>query len=80
MRTVPPRLAFIDALKAIASQLIVLHHLSYALRYAQDVMLLHEGRSAYQGPISGLSEHDLSQAYGIKVRLQRIDGQPHVLF
>lgn len=60
--------------------LIVLHHLSYALRYAQDVMLLHEGRSAYQGPISGLSEHDLSQAYGIKVRLQRIDGQPHVLF
>lgn len=29
MRTAPPRLAFIDALKAIASQLIVLHHLAF---------------------------------------------------
>jgi peptidoglycan/LPS O-acetylase OafA/YrhL len=29
MRTVTPRLAFIDALKAIASQLIVLHHLAF---------------------------------------------------
>ena len=29
MRTVPTRLAFIDALKAIASQLIVLHHLAF---------------------------------------------------
>ena len=29
MRTEPTRLAFIDALKAIASQLIVLHHLAF---------------------------------------------------
>ena len=29
MRTAPTRLAFIDALKAIASQLIVLHHLAF---------------------------------------------------
>lgn len=29
MRTAAPRLAFIDALKAIASQLIVLHHLAF---------------------------------------------------
>lgn len=29
MRTAPQRLAFIDALKAIASQLIVLHHLAF---------------------------------------------------
>jgi peptidoglycan/LPS O-acetylase OafA/YrhL len=29
MRTAPSRLAFIDALKAIASQLIVLHHLAF---------------------------------------------------
>ena len=29
MLTAPPRLAFIDALKAIASQLIVLHHLAF---------------------------------------------------
>ncbi|WP_291440221.1 ABC transporter ATP-binding protein [Desulfovibrio sp.] len=60
--------------------LIVLHHLSYALRYAQDAMLLHQGRSAYQGPTPALNEHDLSRVYGIPVRLQHIDGQPHVLF
>lgn len=60
--------------------LIVLHHLSYALRYAQDAMLLHQGRPAYQGPSKDLGEHDLSRVYGIPVRLQRINGQPHVLF
>lgn len=59
---------------------IVLHHLSYALRYAQHAMLLHQGRPAYQGPASELNEHDLSRVYGIAVRLQTIDGQPHVLF
>ncbi len=59
---------------------IVLHHLSYALRYTQHALLLHQGRPAYQGPTSGLSEHDLGRAYGIAVRLQTIDGQPHVLF
>ena len=60
--------------------LIVLHHLSYALRYAQDAMLLHQGRPAYRGPSKDLGEHDLSRVYGIPVRLQRINGQPHVLF
>ena len=60
--------------------LIVLHHLSYALRYAQDGMLLHHGRAAYQGLTRGLSEDDLSRVYGIPVRLQSIEGQPHVLF
>ncbi|OXS28209.1 MAG: hypothetical protein BCS36_00505 [Desulfovibrio sp. MES5] len=59
---------------------IVLHHLSYALRYAQHAMLLHQGRPVYQGPASELSEHDLSRVYGITVHLQTIDGQPHVLF
>ncbi len=60
--------------------LIVLHHLSYALRYAQDVTLLHQGCPVYQGPAAALNEHDLSRTYGIPVRMQTIDGQPHVLF
>ncbi|MDD4702110.1 MAG: ABC transporter ATP-binding protein [Desulfovibrio sp.] len=60
--------------------LIVLHHLSYALRYAHEAMLLHQGRLAYQGPVSELREYDLSRVYGIPVRLQSIDGIPHVLF
>lgn len=60
--------------------LIVLHHLSYALRYTQDITLLHQGCPVYQGPASALDEHDLSRTYGIPARMQTIDGQPHVLF
>lgn len=59
---------------------IVLHHLSYALRYAQHALLLHQGRPAFHGLTSELNEQDLSRVYGIAVRLQTIDGQPHVLF
>ena len=60
--------------------LIVLHDLNYALRYADQVLLLHHGQTIYEGVATNLPAQDLSQVYDIPISVQEIGGQRHVLF
>lgn len=60
--------------------LLVLHHLSYALRYAHKTLLVHQGRSVFWGLSRDLSAEALSQVYAIPITLRSIDGVPHALF
>lgn len=60
--------------------LLVLHHLSYALRYAEKSLLLHQGRCVFSGPSQELSAESLSQVYAIPISLHSVDGVPHALF
>ena len=59
--------------------LVVLHNLSFALRYADAVLLLHQGQSLFLGPPTDLQAQTLSIAYGIAVRLQDVDGIRYAL-
>ncbi|MDY0275597.1 MAG: ABC transporter ATP-binding protein [Desulfomicrobium sp.] len=60
--------------------LLVLHHLSYAMRYAQKTLLLHQGRQFFFGPSQDVSAESLSQVYAIPITLHTIQGVPHALF
>lgn len=59
--------------------LVVLHNLSFALRYADAVLLLHQGRALFHGPPADLQAEALSAAYGIPVRLVSVDGVRYAL-
>ena len=54
--------------------LIVLHDLNLALRFCDEVMLLHDGNLLYHGPIAdGLTSERIATVYG--VASHRTDGQ-----
>ena len=54
--------------------LIVLHDLNLALRFCDEVILLHEGALLYQGPVAeGLTPERIATVYG--VASHRTDGQ-----
>lgn len=57
--------------------LIVIHDLNLALRFCDEVMLLHEGGLLYHGPVAeGLTEENIRRVYGVEAHLA--DG--HVVF
>ena len=60
--------------------LVVLHDLGYALRYADKVLLLHNGERIYMGTPAGISEEDLSLAYGLPISLENMGGMLRALF
>ncbi|ADD67762.1 ABC transporter related protein [Denitrovibrio acetiphilus DSM 12809] len=60
--------------------MIVMHDLNLALRYATKVLLMNDGKSIYCGSKEGLSEDALSEAYGIKIKIQNIDNKSVVMF
>lgn len=47
--------------------LIVIHDLNLALQFCDDLMLFHEGRLLYQGPIAGgLTPENVRKVYGVE--------------
>ncbi|MGE4505317.1 MAG: ABC transporter ATP-binding protein [Desulfovibrionaceae bacterium] len=60
--------------------LIVLHDLNLAVRHADSVLLIREGRPVYCGETAGLSPRALSEAYEIPVTLREVGGATHVLY
>lgn len=61
--------------------LVVLHDLNMALRYADQILVLHEGRAIAQGPASSaLTAETLAQAFQIRARLENCSlGIPHII-
>lgn len=61
--------------------LIVLHDLNMAVRYADQVLVLHEGRTLAQGPASDtLTPAVLNQAFQVQGRLERCSqGISHII-
>jgi len=60
--------------EADKTTVIVIHDLNLALRFCDDVMLLHEGGLLYHGPIDeGLTSDRIATVYG--VNSHRVDGQ-----
>lgn len=55
--------------------LIVLHDLSLALRYADEFLLLSEGKLKKKGEIGSLTGEDLSEALGVKAEIVQADGR-----
>ncbi len=50
--------------------IIVIHDLNLALRFCDDVMLFHEGRLLFHGPITeGLTPDRIATVYGVKAHL-----------
>lgn len=70
-----------DLVRALAREGVavaaVLHDVNLALRYADRVLLLHQGRLAAAGtPEDVLTPATLSTVYGIRFGLHRLDGTP----
>lgn len=55
--------------------LIVLHDLSLALRYADEFLLLSEGKIKKKGEIGTLTGEVLSEALGVKAEIVQVNGQ-----
>lgn len=50
--------------------LIVLHDLNLALRFCDDLLLLHDSRYVYHGPVAGgLTAENIQAVYGVEARL-----------
>lgn len=57
--------------------LIVLHDLNLALRFCDDLLLLHQGRLLYQGPVAeGLSPERIATVYGVQTHYT----ENHIVF
>jgi iron complex transport system ATP-binding protein len=54
--------------------LVVLHDLNLALRHADQILLLMEGRTVFYGPVGDLDEVDLSEAYQLPLKIRDIEG------
>lgn len=62
------------------STVIVLHDLNLALRYADTVLLIREGRTLFCGRSRDVSPRDLSEAYDIPIAIREEDRTRHVLY
>jgi iron complex transport system ATP-binding protein len=75
------QLTLFEHLRALADEgkavLVALHDLSLALRFADRVVLLHEGRVAGDGPpAETLSRERIASVFGIESRVANVDGIP----
>ncbi|NJE85229.1 ABC transporter ATP-binding protein [Thermococcus sp. CX2] len=53
----------------------VLHDLNLALRYAERLILLHEGRKRWDGAPDELSPAVIEEVYGINAKIVEVDGE-----
>lgn len=60
--------------------IVVLHTLSFALRYAENILLLHGGIQKYFGSSHGVTESYLTDVFEIPISIQSINGVPYALF
>ena len=50
--------------------LIVLHDLNLSLRFCDDLLLLHDSRYVYHGPVAGgLTPENIQAVYGVEARM-----------
>jgi iron complex transport system ATP-binding protein len=79
------QLDVLDQLRRVAAEgagvIVVLHDLSHALRVADDVVLLRDGRVVAQGPRDEVvGAHQLRETFGIEVHLgQAVEGDRFVV-
>ena len=58
---------------------LVTHHLNLAARFADEIVLLHEGRTAARGrPVDVLTPDRLAAVFGWPVQVSEIDGVPQI--
>jgi len=57
----------------------VLHDLNLALRYADRLILLHRGEKVWEGKPEELGAEVLEEVYGVRVRIEIVDGSMVVI-
>jgi len=75
-------LEIMELLKEMSREKIiiaVLHDLNLALRYADRLMLLHEGRKHWEGKPGELKPETIEEVYGVKAKITEVDGHRVVL-
>jgi iron complex transport system ATP-binding protein len=59
---------------------ITIHDLNLASRYADRVIMLHNGEIFAAGPANAvLNEENIALAYGVRVFVNHIEGRPHII-
>ncbi|MDR2442416.1 MAG: ABC transporter ATP-binding protein [Deltaproteobacteria bacterium] len=59
---------------------IVLHDLNFAMGYADELLLLKNGKIVFNGPPASLSVEKLKMAYQVDLKIVSIDGKLKVIF
>ncbi|ASJ13235.1 ABC transporter ATP-binding protein [Thermococcus thioreducens] len=70
-------LEIMELLKGMSRERIViavLHDLNLALRYADRLMLLHNGQKHWEGKPEELKPEIIEEIYGVKARIAEVDG------
>lgn len=60
--------------------IIVMHDLNFALRYANQILLLQKGKTAYFGTLKGLADGKLSEVYQVNLKIASVNGQQQIVF
>ena len=58
---------------------MTMHDLNTALRFADDFLLVRQGRVLAHGPIAAITEDLVEETYGLPVRIHDLDGHPVVV-
>jgi iron complex transport system ATP-binding protein len=66
--------------KSALATLVVMHDLNLAMRYADTVMLMDNGRITYHGCRSGLTDEALTDAYKTDISIRQVEGKYAVIF
>ncbi|WP_303849631.1 ABC transporter ATP-binding protein [Seleniivibrio woodruffii] len=60
--------------------LVVMHDLNLAMRYADTVMLMNDGKIIYHGCRDGLTDEALTEAYRTDISIRQVEGKYAVIF
>ncbi|MDR1677539.1 MAG: ABC transporter ATP-binding protein [Deltaproteobacteria bacterium] len=59
---------------------IVLHDLNFAMGYADELVLLKNGRNVFSGPPERLSVDELKKAYQVDLKIALVEGKKRIVF
>ncbi|MGE4267673.1 MAG: ABC transporter ATP-binding protein [Deferribacterales bacterium] len=60
--------------------LVVMHDLNLAMRYAETIMLMNDGKILYYGGRDGLTDEHLTEAYRTEISIRQVEGKYAVIF
>jgi iron complex transport system ATP-binding protein len=77
------QLEVMEVLKTLASKgitiVIAIHDINMAARYANNIMMLKDGKLFFYGAKDEITAQSIEMLYGIKVEIVSVEGTPYII-